>query len=119
MSSGSGGRPRTVTDDEIVRFLHESGERVLTTAEVAEGVDVSRRTAQRRLSALADEGRIGRKDVGARGAVWWALAETPDAPAAPLQRLVGVLDTAAADSARERSEAWRESFDEDMAPDEG
>ena len=113
----SGGRPRTVTDDEIVQYLRESGERVLTTSEVAEGIDVSRRTAQRRLSALDDEGRIGRKDVGARGAVWWALEESPDAPATPLQRLVGGLDPAAADSARERSEAWRESFDEEMAPD--
>ena len=114
----SGGRPRTVTDDEVVQYLVESPERVLTTAEVAEGLDVSRRTAHRRLSMLADEGRVGRKDVGARGAVWWAREETSDTPATPLQRLVGGLDPAAADSARERSAAWRESFDEELAPDD-
>jgi hypothetical protein len=115
---GSSGRPRTVTDDEIIRFLRESTDPVLTTSEVGEGLEVSRRTAQRRLSALDDEGRVGRKDVGARGAVWWALEEPPDAPATPLRRLVGGLDPGAADSASERSDVWRESFDEEMAPDE-
>lgn len=113
----SGGRPRTVTDDEIVRTLRESGEHVLTTAEVADTLDVSRRTALRRLSALAEEGRIERKDVGKRSAVWWATDEEPAAPAAPLRRLVGALDADAADEARARSRAWRESFDEEMAPD--
>ena len=113
----SGGRPRAVTDDEIVRCIRKSGERVLTTAEVAEGLDVSHRTAQRRLSALVEEGRVDRKDVGARGAVWWVTESAPEAPAAPLRRLVGGLDPAAADGARERSEAWRESFDERLATD--
>ncbi|MFW6382491.1 MAG: helix-turn-helix transcriptional regulator [Haloferacaceae archaeon] len=114
----SGGRPRTVTDDEIVRYLRESGERVLTTSEVAEGLDVSRRTAQRRLSALDEEGRVSRKDVGARGAVWWTTEGASDTPAAPLRRLVGALGPAAAADARERSDAWRESFDDELAPDE-
>jgi predicted ArsR family transcriptional regulator len=113
-----GGRPRTVTDEEIVQFLRESGERVLTTSEVASALDVSPRTAHRRLSSLDDEGRVGRKDVGARGAVWWALEDQSDAPAAPLRRLVGRVDPEAADSARERSDAWRESFDDELAPDE-
>lgn len=114
----SGGRPRTVTDEELIQFLRESGERVLTTAEVADALEISQRTAQRRLSSLDDDGRIGRKDVGARGAVWWVLDNHSDAPAAPLRRLVGGLDPEAADSARERSGAWRESFDDEMAPDE-
>ncbi len=113
----SGGRPRTVSDDEIVRYLRESGERVLTTAEVADGVDVAHRTALRRLSTLADEGRIERKDIGERTAVWWATDEESAAPAAPLRRLIGALDADAADEARARSRAWRQSFDEEMAPD--
>lgn len=112
-----GGRPRTITDDEIIRYLRGSDERVLTTSEIAEEFDVSSRTAQRRLSALDDEGRVVRKDVGARGAVWWAADSAPGASAAPLRRLVGELDTAVADSARRRSDAWRDSFDEEIAPD--
>lgn len=113
----SGGRPRSVSDDEVVRYLRESDKRVLTTAEVANGLDVSHRTALRRLSSLADEGRINRKYVGKRSAVWWATDEEPAAPAAPLRQLVGALDADAADEARARSQAWREAFDEEMAPD--
>lgn len=115
-----GGRPQSVTDEQIIRYLRESGEHVLTTAEVADEVDVSRRTALRRLTALADDGRIERKDIDDRRTVWWATASpsTPEAPAAPLRRLVGQLNAEAADTARARSQEWRESFDEEMAPDE-
>jgi len=42
-----------------------------------------------------------------------------DAPASPLHRLVGSLSSETADTARERSEAWRQSFDETISPDEG
>lgn len=69
--SSSGGRPPSVSDEQIIQYLRESGERVLTTPEIADGLDVSRRTALRRLSALANEGRVERKDVGGRTAVWW------------------------------------------------
>jgi DNA-binding IclR family transcriptional regulator len=115
-----GGRPRSVTDDEIVAALAKSTERVLTTPEVAELLDVSRRTALRRLAALADEGRVERKDIGERGAVWWVEESDVEtaAPASPLKQLVGVLEPEAADRARERSDAWREAFDEELAPDE-
>ena len=115
--NSSGGRPRSVTDDEIVRHLRESGERVLTTSEVAEALDVSRRTAHRRLTSLAEEGRVERKDNGKRSAVWWVESgSADDAPAAPLRRLVGGLDAEAAADARERSQAWRDEFDDEMAP---
>ncbi|WP_415383557.1 winged helix-turn-helix transcriptional regulator [Halosimplex sp. TS25] len=78
--SDSGGRPQSVTDEDILRYFRESGEHVLTTSEVADGVDVSRRTALRRLARLADEGAVRRKDVGDRSAVWW-LPDSADEPA--------------------------------------
>ena len=43
----------------------------LTTAEVADRIDVSRRSTFSRLEKLVDRGRLGTKKVGARGRVWW------------------------------------------------
>lgn len=69
--SDSGGRPQSVSDEEIIRYFRESDAHVLTTAEVADAVDVSRRTALRRLTRLVEAGTLERKDVGDRSAVWW------------------------------------------------
>lgn len=43
----------------------------LTTREVAEALDVTRRAAYDRLESLADRGDLETKKVGARGRVWW------------------------------------------------
>ena len=52
----------------------------LTTAEVAEAVDCSRRTAYNRLERLADRGAIDTKKVGARGRIWWRDPSSDDGP---------------------------------------
>ena len=114
----SGGRPPSVTDDSILRALRESGEHVLTTPEIAEAVDVSRRTALRRLSALAEAGLVGRKEVGGRAIVWWPLrteSET-ESPIEALLSISGMLEETTADDAQARSEAWREEFDDQLNP---
>ncbi|MFB6296736.1 MAG: helix-turn-helix domain-containing protein [Halobacteriales archaeon] len=118
--SGTGGRPESVTAEEILRYLRRSDEHVLTTPEVADGLGVSRRTALRRLSDLAEEGLVERKDVGGRASVWWVREPTieSDAPAAPLRQLVGALDEETAAEARERSNTWREAFDDELTPDD-
>lgn len=41
-----------------------------------------------------------------------------DASAAPLRRLVGMLDEDAAERARERTEKWREMFNEEIPTDD-
>ena len=43
----------------------------LTTSEVAEALDLTRRSAYERLSELADQGRVETKKVGAKGRIWW------------------------------------------------
>jgi PAS domain S-box-containing protein len=43
----------------------------LTTREVADALDVTRRAAYDRLETLADRGEIETKKVGAKGRVWW------------------------------------------------
>ena len=48
----------------------------LTTPEVAEVLDLDRRTVYERLSTLADEGALETKKVGSGGRVWW---RPPDA----------------------------------------
>jgi PAS domain S-box-containing protein len=58
----------------------------VTTTEVADELDCSRRTAYDRLERLVERGDVESKKVGARGRVWWrpageagGLADGPDA----------------------------------------
>lgn len=69
------GRPREVSDDEILKVFKESGEHFLTTAEVAEELPIERRGTYKRLDALADSGSLGKKKVGTRGTGWWLLQD--------------------------------------------
>lgn len=105
-----------VTDSDVLEALREQSDPVATAGELAEVLDVSSETARRHLSELHEQGLVDRKTVGARAVVWWAL-DTDDstAPAAPLRRLVGLLDEDAAAAARERSREWREAFDDEIA----
>jgi DNA-binding transcriptional ArsR family regulator len=103
-----------VTDSDVLEALREQPDPVATAGELAEALDVSSETARRHLSELHEQGLVDRKTVGARAVVWWAL-DTDDstAPAAPLRRLVGLLDEDAA-AAREHSRDWREAFDDEI-----
>ncbi|WP_380675872.1 PAS domain S-box protein [Salinigranum sp. GCM10025319] len=47
----------------------------LTTSEVAEATDCSRRAAYNRLDELVDRDALATKKVGARGRVWWRTAD--------------------------------------------
>lgn len=44
----------------------------LTTAEVAEGLPVSRDAVYRRLETMRERGLVGKKKAGARAVGWWA-----------------------------------------------
>ena len=99
----------------MLRALREHPEPVVTATELAEMLDVSGETARRHLSTLHEQGRVERKDVGARAVVWWVADADHDAPAAPLRNLVGLLDEEAATQAERRSREWREQFEEDLS----
>jgi predicted transcriptional regulator len=45
----------------------------VTATEIGDAFDIDRATAKRRLDALLDAGRVGRKEVGARAVVWWPV----------------------------------------------
>ena len=94
----------------------------LTTAEVTEALDCSRRTTYNRLRRLADDGVIDTKKVGARGRVWWrdpSRADESDADGATDTGVDVDTDTASHHSApglqagnreRERYEAVVETL---------
>jgi response regulator of citrate/malate metabolism len=65
------GRKPTVSNDEILDVFRQATDPVLTTTEVAEQIELSRRGAFDRLDQLADDDVIEMKKVGETGAVWW------------------------------------------------
>ena len=54
--------------------LFEVGGEPMTTAEVAEQLDVGRRSTYERLERLVEHGRLDTKKVGGNGRVWWQPA---------------------------------------------
>lgn len=59
-----GGRPRSVTDDEIVEAVETAPDPVLTAAEISDRVDLGTRSVRDRLRPIIDDGRVVTKDVG-------------------------------------------------------
>lgn len=106
---------RKVTDEEIITAIRRTNTPVVTASELAEELPIGRRAVRERLLALKDQDIVERKDVGARAVVWWLTTpQETTAPAAPLQNLVGLVDEETAARARERSQEWREEFNEEM-----
>lgn len=62
---------RTVSDDEIVRFMEESPDPAFVTSEIADELEMSTEGARNRLENLRDEGRIHRKKPASRSVIWW------------------------------------------------
>ena len=63
--------PKKATDREILEIIDSSDRWVMTTAEIAEELPMSRRAALKRLEALSEEGRLVKKQVGGRNVVWY------------------------------------------------
>lgn len=70
----SGGRPRSVDDDELIELFLEADDPVLTTAEIAEELPIGQRATLKRLSALAERDVLKEKTLGGSGSVWWLQA---------------------------------------------
>jgi len=67
------------TDQDVLKvfWTQEDPHAPLTASEVASELGCPRSTAFERLSALAEEGRLGRKTVGA-SEVWWHSTRDDD-----------------------------------------
>lgn len=70
------GRQPTVSDEDILDVFRQSEDPVLSTAEVADAIDMGERGTLSRLKQLVDDGSIKRKKVGAKATVWWLHAHT-------------------------------------------
>jgi len=62
-----------VTDSDVLRALRAQSDPVATAGELADVLAVSSETVRRHLTELHDDGRVGRKEVGARAVVWWPV----------------------------------------------
>jgi len=83
---------------ETLALFEEAGA-PRTTTEVAERLDLGRRSTYERLERLVDEGRLDTKKVGGNGRVWWRPrhdrdAATPDWEGAAESLIDDVLDDA-------------------------
>ena len=68
---GQGGRPRTVSDEEILTAVRSTGGPAANTGEIAEQLPLSRRCVHSRLTDLAEEGTLETKAMGKRARIWW------------------------------------------------
>jgi len=59
-----------VTDTEILDFIQQIPDPVVTSKEVAQEFDIRRQSAHERLEKLNEEGTVSRKDVGP-SVVWY------------------------------------------------
>jgi len=71
MDEGTGGRPRKLTDNEVLSAFDAVEKPVATAELLADTTDAPRRTVLRRLRELAEAGRVERWKVGGRAVVWW------------------------------------------------
>ena len=71
MDKGTGGRPRELTDNEVLLAFDKVEKPVATAELLADTTDAPRRTVLRRLRELEDGDRVERWKVGGRAVVWW------------------------------------------------
>lgn len=67
----------TVTVDRVLGVFASVNGPVVTSADVADALDCSRETARRKLSVLAEQGRVDQRKTAGR-VVWW-LTESEQA----------------------------------------
>jgi DeoR/GlpR family transcriptional regulator of sugar metabolism len=95
---GEDGQYRTTVDaPDVLEILDAVRGPVLTSADVAERLGVSRETARRKLNGLVDAGDLAKRKTAGRVVYW--RDEEPDPPAG--ERDVSAMSAAAA---RERLE---------------
>lgn len=64
--------------EELEAFVQEESEPVATASEIAERVEIGRRSVLERLSILDDLGEVGSKKVGAGARVFWPIGIVVD-----------------------------------------
>lgn len=76
MSTNGGEKVQKLDPMDVITFLREHEQPVVTAGEVAEEFDVTPSAARYRLNQLGDQGRVRGKKVGASAKVWYLV--TPE-----------------------------------------
>lgn len=76
MSTSSVGRDPIMNDTEIIEFMRNDDQPVLTAKEIAAEFDVTNAAVNKRLNALAEDDRVVKKQVGSSAVVWWPYSES-------------------------------------------
>jgi len=69
------GRPRQMTDDEIIDAIQQHPDRAVTAVELAEGFDMTSAGILKRLNQLHEQGELRKKRVGGGAVVWWVIED--------------------------------------------
>lgn len=62
---------RTVTDDEMLKFMRESSDPAFTTRELADHFEMTTEGVRGRLTSLESTGAVFRKKPSPRTIIWW------------------------------------------------
>lgn len=73
MSAETGDARVKMTEDEILNFIREHHEPVVTASEIAEEFDVTNGAAIYRLNQLKKNGRVRPKEAGSSALVWYMI----------------------------------------------
>jgi len=66
------GRPAS-DDDEVLAIFAASDDPVLTAAEIAEELGMTRQGVNYRLNQLHEDDSVARKRIGSRAVAWWRV----------------------------------------------
>jgi predicted ArsR family transcriptional regulator len=61
----------TVTPARVLEAMNTADDPVVTAGEVGEALDCTGQAARKKLNQLHEDGKVERKEVGARAVVWW------------------------------------------------
>ena len=69
------GRPKDVSDSEILQEIALAHGPVVTAPELADRVEMTGSAVNKRLDGLVEQGLVNEKQVGARAVVYWLTDE--------------------------------------------
>jgi DNA-binding FadR family transcriptional regulator len=106
----------TVTRERVLAALKDADEPIMATGDVADALKCSREAARLKLTELAEDGEVERRNVRGAVVVWWPTDDPTTAE--PLRDLVGMLNEDEADAFEERTREVRDQFDREIHGDD-
>jgi len=83
MSATRVGRPPKMKDSDIIEFMRNDEQPVLTAKEIAAEFDVTNAAVNKRLNQLEEDGEVVKKRVGSAAVVWWPYRKVDSARSSP------------------------------------